>query len=198
VKYYKHIEIDNYQTIRENSVRFVLDKYLVKTHSSFRQFDWNLYVQYCPEIVPALAKYDLVPYGGFVYTINSQDSSPLHIDYISDIYNKCRINIPIFNCEHSKTFYYKKIDKDVQGTSVTQSDIMFYSKESDTKTISYMKFDPNDPGLEKVDEMIVDRPTVIRVQEPHRVMIDSNHVPRVVLTIHTYKDPVYLLEDEND
>ena len=36
-----------------------------------------------------------------------------------------------------------------------------------------------------------------RVQEPHRVIINNNYLPRTVLTLFTEKDPVYLLEEED-
>lgn len=197
MRYFKYIDIDNYQTIKEKSIKFVSDRYPNNGQSSFRQFDWNTYVEYCPEILIAFTKYDLIPYTGYIYSIYDQDSSPLHLDYISDIHNKCRINIPIFNCEYSKTFYYRKLINNLEVDRVIQQDIMTDpNNKSNSKFINYIKFDENDPMLEKVDEVVVDRPTIIRVQEPHRVMVDSNHIPRVVLTIHTYKDPVYLLEDE--
>ena len=61
----------------------------------------------------------------------------------------------------------------------------------------YLRYMDEDPNLVKVDEVVVDRPTIMRVQQPHRVIIDNNYVPRVVLTFFTRKDPVYLLEEED-
>lgn len=195
MRYFKHIDIDNYQKVLDNSTRFVSENYLTSQSSSFQQFDWTTYVSYCPEILTAFSKYDLEPYAGFVYIIYNQDESPLHTDYVSDVHNKCRINIPIFNCEFSRTFYYRKTTEALEQERVVQKNSMF-DAVTKTKFINYIKYKEDDPSLEKVDEVVVDRPTIMRVQEPHRVMIDSNHVPRVVLTIHTRKDPAYLLDDD--
>ena len=197
MRYFKYIAIDNYQIIREKSVKFFLKNYSSIRTSVFQQFDWTEYVKHCPEILTAFSRYDLEPYTGFIYIIYKQEESPLHTDYVNSAYNKCRINIPVINCEFSKTFFYKKVSSALAQERIMQNDIMTDpDNESNSKPIDYIKYDENDFSLEKVDEVVVDRPTVMRVQEPHRVMIDSNHVPRVVLTIHTRKDPVYLLNDD--
>lgn len=197
MRYFKYIDIDNYPHIKEKSIKFVEDVFLTQRRSMFQQFNWENYLEYCPEIMEAFTRYDLVPYTGFVYIIYKQEDSPLHIDYISKIHNKCRINLPLVNCEFSKTIYYKTPLTDFNAERVVQGDVMTDpNNEENSKLINYLKFNEDDPGLSKVDEVVVDKPTIMRVQEAHRVMIDSTKVPRVVLTIHTYKDPVYLLEDE--
>jgi hypothetical protein len=191
MRYFKHIDLDNYQLILENSRRFVSDEYgtyLNNKKSLFQQISWKTYLNHCPEILTSFSKYELQPIGGFIYIIFTQDIAPLHIDYINK-FNKCRINIPIYNCEHSHTEYYRIIDTFSKNTN------SFYKN---TETCRYIKYDENDPNLEKVDEVVVDRPTVMRVQEPHRVIINSDYVPRVVLTFRTNKDPVYLLEEVED
>ena len=116
----------------------------------------------------------------------NQAKAPPHIDYINKKRNQCRINIPVFNCEHSVTEYYNYTGTMEQGITY-----------QDNGLNGYLRYMDEDPNLVKVDEVVVDRPTIMRVQQPHRVIIDNNYVPRVVLTFFTRKDPVYLLEEED-
>jgi len=190
--YYKHIELKNYDTILEKSKKYITDNFLTKKSSGFSALDWADYLAQCPEILTAFDEYGWTPCAGFVYVIYKQSDAPLHFDYVSDIYNKCRINIPIFNCEYSTTFYYKN-----KGSAPNQiiTPKFFYSPElGGQRSISYHKFDNDDPNLIKVDEVIVDKPTIMRVQEPHRVFINETKVPRVVITLHTNIDSVTLLD----
>lgn len=187
MRYFKKITIKNYNTIVQKSKRYVLGKlnYSSVEMVNFQKLVWTDYLTACPEILKAFSSYDLTPVNVSVYSLAVLKECPLHIDYISDKHHKCRINIPLLNCEHSKTYYYKFVkDK--------------YSREPlyQPNGFSYIKLKVDDPALEKVDYVVVDRPTIIRVQEPHRVVINENYVPRVVLTFDFDKDPVYLLEDE--
>jgi len=53
----------------------------------------------------------------------------------------------------------------------------------------------NDPTeIVKIGEVTIDVPTVIRVQIPHRIRIDTAHVPRICLTVFMDRDPVFLLD----
>ena len=195
MNYFKYININEYKLVLEKSRKFVLETYntyLEKHESLFQLINWKSYVNYCPEILTAFSDYKLEPVTGYIYIIFDQKLAPIHIDYISNFVNKCRINIPIFNCEHSKTLFYRKIN----NAGVVTPQMVKINKGLSSS--SYIRYDENDSALEKVDEVIVDKPTILRVQEPHRVIIDHTHIPRVVLTIQTRKDPVYLLEEVVD
>lgn len=195
MKYYKYIDIDNCQAVIDNSRRFVAETYaaiLENKMSIFRQINWKKYISYCPEIMTAFSKYDLEPHSGFIYILYHQAMAPIHVDFIHHKRNLCRINIPVFNCEYSRTAYYK--NRQIKYIGDTEPLRHFV----DPGICSYIKYDEDDVSIEKVDEVVVDRPTILRVQEPHRVIIDKNHLPRVVLTLRTHKDPVYLLEEEED
>lgn len=192
MRYFKYIDIDNYQSIIEKSRKFVLEKYLSSQKSTFSILDWITYIKYCPEILTAFSKHGLIPYSGYIYSIFDKYSAPIHVDVINKKRPyKCRINIPIYNCEHSRTFYYRQIN----NPKVLEKFSPHFHNAGFT---SYIKYEDDDPTLEKVDEVVVDRPTIMRVQEPHRVVIDQNYLPRVVLTFRMNIDPVYLLEEEED
>ena len=193
MRYFKYIDINNCQTVLKKSRDFVSEVYAIqieKQESLFQAFNWKSYISYCPEILTAFSKYDLEPFGGFIYILFTQSKAPIHVDVISKRVNQCRINIPIFNCEYSRTFYYSKID----GISPTEGPV-FYETNTGIVSSRYIRYQDNDPTLQKVDEVVLNKPTVMRVQEPHRVIIDPIQVPRVALTIRTRKDPVYLLEE---
>jgi hypothetical protein len=50
-------------------------------------------------------------------------------------------------------------------------------------------------GLKMVDRVEITQATVIRVNEPHDVVMNSNTEHRITLTLGFDRDPVFLLED---
>lgn len=194
MQYYKYIEMDNCQKILDNTKRFVKERYLHRLRPCFEQIDWDIYTTYCPEILTALDKYDLKLYTGFIYMLYS--NSTIHVDYKSDVLNKCRINIPAVNCEYSKTVFYKTSSTS-KTENIVQSDIIIDpNNKNNQKNVNFFKYDENDPTVIPVTEMTLNSPAIMRVQEAHQVIVDNEHLPRVVLTLHSYKDPVFLLEND--
>jgi len=190
MRYFKYIDIDNYQAVAHNSRAFVSEIYSKQIRdqkSIFQQIPWKIYLKYCPEILTAFSKYDLEPTSAFIYLIYNQAQAPLHIDTLSNTSNKCRVNIPIFNCEYSRTEFYTYKDRDLLLNTIWNQ--RAYG--------GYIELDETDVNVEKVDEVVVDRPTILRVQEIHRVLVDNINIPRTVLSFRTIKDPVYLLEEED-
>jgi hypothetical protein len=174
MKYFNQIEIQNFEVIQEKTKKFL------EPHSSVRVGFYLLdkdYLEYCPEILSAFADYNLKVKKVALYVTFLQEHSKVHIDYKSNLKSQCRINIPILNCEGSRTEFYS-------GGEYT----MFFQQNG----IPYYLLKDNSIPT-KVAEVEIIRPTVIRVQEPHRVHTNMNTVPRICMTVATDIDPVFLL-----
>jgi len=92
----------------------------------------------------------------------------------------CRINIPVLNCEGSITEFYTG-GKYVPHTANNNGEFSFLIIEDFSSAI-------------KVAEVEILKPTVLRIQEPHRVVPNLNILPRITLSLVMNKDPVFLLD----
>lgn len=172
--YYKHIEIDNLEAIQSKTLDFLQTSVMRSTGLTILR--WNDYIDRCPEVLTSLLKYNLYPTLAAVYMSYSGDASYIHADYKSPIHNQCRINIPILNCDGSKTEFY------------TGDKVAIVEQPNG---LAYLRL--NDEDAVKVDEVEISKPTVIRIQEPHRVVNNPDKNPRICLSLHTNIDPVFLL-----
>lgn len=174
--YYRHIEIDNFEVIQSKTLAFIE---MQKTTSvGFSILTTQEYTQYCPEVLTAFDRYNIKPVMFALYTTMLQEQSQVHVDSIAVNAPICRINIPILNCEGSKTEFYSGGEYD---TFIQQNGIPYLViKEGSSPT--------------KVDEVEITKPTVIRIKEPHRVNTNMNRTPRICMTIRFDVDPVFLLD----
>ena len=108
-----------------------------------------------------------------MYITYTQEQSKVHIDYINPNWNQCRLNVPILNTEGSITEFYT-------GGN--------YEKIIQNNGLSYLE--SIDDSAIKVDEIELIKPTILRIQSPHRVNTNTTTVPRICLTIFTSKDMV--------
>jgi hypothetical protein len=172
--YYKHIEIRDFETIQEKTRKFLEPQLGVLIGAVWLD---KSYIDYCPEILTAFVDYNLKVQKIALYATSAQHHSKVHIDYKTDQRPKCRINIPILNCAGSRTEFYVGGDYTVFRQ---QNGIPYYVINEDSTAT-------------KVAEVEIIKPTVIRVQEPHRVQTNMDTVPRICLTVTTDIDPVFLL-----
>ena len=172
--YHKYIEIDNLEKVQENSLAYVLS--LGKLSTGLSILNWADYTKQCPEVLTSLARYKIRPTLAAIYVSYSHDASYVHRDYQSKTKNQCRINIPLMNCEGSKTEFYSG---GTYSAIVQPNGLTYYILEDDSAT--------------KVTEVEIIKPTVIRIQEPHRVVTNPERNPRICLSLHTNIDPVFLL-----
>lgn len=175
MQYYKHIQIKNLDVIQQKTNQFIIENGLFV--NGFNILPFEAYVEYCPEIQTCLEEYDLAPVVVATYITVKQEYAKVHVDYINPLLPQCRVNIPIQNCKGSATEFY--------------SGGKYKRKDQDAR-IKYLVIN-NDETLEKVDEVEIVTPTIIRVQEPHRVRVNERTLPRICLTLQTDKDPVFLL-----
>lgn len=177
MKYHTYLDMDCLSLVQEKTKAYIENIHGVQV--GFSAIHWDQYVRLCPEIITAFKRYKIYPLRGALYTTFTQEDSVIHIDVTSSMIHKCRINIPIINCEGSLTEFYS-------GGNYTE-----YSQKENG--LSYFKI--NDNSAIKVDEVEIIKPTVIRIQEPHRVNTNLNKIPRICMTLWMNIDPVFLLED---
>lgn len=94
----------------------------------------------------------------------------IHID--DDAAHPFRINFPILNCKDTETRFYK----------VTHAP----TTEHQLNNVAYHFFNPN--NCELVDSFELDRPTIIKTQVPHQVVVHHNTPPRISCTLAFYED----------
>ena len=181
MKYHKYLDIDNLEIIQKKTLEYIVQNKF-DCVSGFRHMDWDRYVIECPEILSAFNRYNTFPVNGFLCVSSKLTDFNIHIDYISDEYHLCRINIPILNCRGTLTVFYTGGEYDIY---VQRNNLAAFAIK------------PNDNSTVKVDEVEIIKPTIIRVQEPHRIITDITNIPRISMTLVMNKDPVSLLEDDN-
>ena len=176
--------MNDFDLIKQLTLQYVIEKNNLSGKGGFRFINWAEYTVYCPQILTAFSMYDLTPVLGFFLVTFTQRDSPLHIDYISSIISNewplCRINIPVLNCEGSITEFYTG-GKYVPHTANNNGEFSFLKIE-DFSLVT------------KVAEVEILKPTVLRIQEPHRVVPNLNTIPRITLSLVMNKDPVFLLD----
>lgn len=176
MNYYRIIDIEDLDLIQRKTRQFIFSE--VTLGIGFSILQWDRYINMCPEILHQFNKYDLFPVKAGIYVTTETYQSKVHIDYVSEKYHQCRINIPILNCEGSKTEFYKG------GT---------YKQTTQVNQLSFLQISDDLNSLEKMCEVEIIKPTVIRVQEPHRVVTNEERIPRICMTLFMDKDPVFFL-----
>jgi hypothetical protein len=180
MKYYKSIEMNDFDLIKQATLQYAIEKNHIEKFG-FKFINWAEYVLSCPQILTAFSMYNLTPIQGFFIVAYSLRDAPLHIDYTSNTRPMCRINIPILNCEGSLTEFY------TGGKYVPRT-------ENNNGEFSFTIIDDISLAT-KVAEVEILKPTVIRIQEPHRVVPNLNAVPRITLSLVMNRDPVFLLDE---
>jgi hypothetical protein len=169
--YYKQFQLDSFDIIKHKSQQYF------QTWDSlpvgFTLLNKEQFLNVCPEIEADLRKYDIEIKNIGVYITYTQEQSKVHIDYINPNWNQCRLNIPVLNTEGSITEFYT-------GGN--------YEKIIQNNGLSYLE--SIDDSAIKVDEIELIKPTILRIQSPHRVNTNIDTVPRICLTIFTSKDMV--------
>ena len=97
-------------------------------------------------------------------------ADPLHErDYVLPPWDiKTRINIPINNCEKSRTIWWKPW------------------KEKKMKRMKFRTY--NSWQCDKIAELTLTKATLLRVDIPHQVINDGWRFPRIAATITTDQD----------
>lgn len=107
-----------------------------------------------------------------VFVMYNNKDAELHADNFAENY---RINIPIINCEGSKTQYFE-----VSESIYYQNSFYRIKLPSSTSQIKFL------------NEFELQCPTIISVNDFHKVLLGKN-VPRISLTLSFYEDISFLL-----
>ena len=172
MKLYQSIDLDHCDIIISKVKDYLEKKELINTsYTGYILLDKNELVKSCPELARSLLKVGLTILGSAIYRTTNNTQSLVHIDNVT---YKCRVNIPIMNCEYSSTVYY---NADIGNTEV--------QSWNNTKYIKCV-------NSTEIDRVTIDRPTILRINTPHRVEMSETYSPRICLTIRCNPDPVNL------
>ena len=179
MKYYRKLEVPKLGEIISYARKYILGNESVfqrKAGVNLIHLDPS-FVLGSEEIQYCLREYDLICVGAFAFVMYHDNQCSIHSDsFIHDT----RLNIPVMNCEGTLTKFYDvpewKIAHNVQGYEVKVA-------ADPDKCIE----------LAKVE---IDRPTLLRVNTPHRVIV--NKIPRITISLYFNTDPTFILETEND
>jgi len=182
MKYYKKIDIDFYDEIVEDTLKYLKEQkpniYNKTIEAAYYVLDLTEFKQYCPKLDLGFARYDLICNFAVAFVMHKTSDVRLHIDKYTT--GRARINIPILNTLNTFTRFFA-------GGEFTEITNPL------TNITALRLTDPK--GLQYVDKVEIDQTTVIRVNEPHDILKINKEIPRITLTLGFDKDPVFLLED---
>lgn len=173
-QYFKYLDLD--WKIASEKMANLYSNSLIKT-SKQRKSPWldvnqQQVIKQVPELVEMVRP--LKATIRFIAFFISSGPGAIHTD--SDPYSKCRINIPILNCDDTETQFFK-----CTGTPI----------------LTYL---PNGAGLYRiapetctlVDAFKLTQPVLFRNTEPHKVVCNHDRV-RISCTIGLHENLEYLL-----
>jgi len=182
MQYYKKIEIDYFDEIVSDTLTYLKEQkpdiYNKTIKATYYVLDVNEFKNHCPKLDLGFARYDLICNFAVAFVMHKTSDVQLHIDRYS--LGKARINLPILNTHNTFTRFY--------------TGGIFTSVTNPLTNITALRLTDFN-GLKLVDKVEIDKPTVMRVNEPHDILKLNSEIPRITLTLGFDKDPVFLLED---
>ena len=146
--------------------------------ATYYVLDLAEFKKYCPKIDLGFARYNITCTYAVAFVMYTNSHAGVHIDNYQR--GDARINIPLLNTTGSYTrFFTGGVFKETLNPETGIPALVLKSMD----------------GLKLVDKVEIDRPTVIRVNEPHDILMNMNTVPRITLTLGFDRDPIFLLED---
>jgi len=179
MQYWKHININNLETIISKTKQFIelQTKHLDKSTFTgpFNALSTAEFKNYMPELLAALKEHGLYYEDANLYVMwNNQDALP-HKDYTGAI---ARLNIPILNCEGTWTTFYENLKS--RRLMLPNGNPYYMTVNKDYTEVTRV-------------EMI--KPAICRISEGHSVLMDEERCPRIMLTVSTIPDVGLLLDD---
>ena len=176
MKYYKKLDLDHTLVAKKTLAYASLHKDKIK--SFWTNINITEFVKQIPEIITLFEPLNITPTRiSLITAVTKERTDPgIHRDY-TDV--PIRINVPVLNCEYSQTKFWRTTSEptviNIPGTNIPY----FYLKDSE---------------CEIADTLVLDKPTVLRIIEPHSVHVGEKS-PRLALTIEFKEDIEYLLND---
>lgn len=179
MQYYKKIDFKHFDAIQTKTLSFLETKTHHMDKSKFIgpyiPIDVRAYIEHIPEIVEALAEYELTVETISIYMMWKPGDVKPHIDYTG---NKARINLPILNCAGTSTKFYDNL----------------ITKRMKLNTGATYTVNKN-PNPNCVDQIEMTQAAIVRVSAGHSVEMVAENYPRITLTISTIPDAGTLLDD---
>lgn len=178
MKYYNYLDIDCSkaspklaQYVYENS-ELILE---LQKNSAWKSVDTQDVLGKVPELIEMVKPLNItIKYLAFFIT--DMPYGTIHID--SDRQSKCRINIPVVNCDDSETRFF----------IMSEEPIKVLQKNG----ISLLKLNP--AACTQVDKFELTRPVVFRNDQPHQVVSYNEIQPRISCTIGFYENLEFLFD----
>lgn len=196
MRYYREIELDNFNTIQEKLLRYshtVLENKTIETVGFYPIYKHQKLLSEIPELQNAFDEYNLkiktiafyisnkptidyVPADQPLKNVAHNVKNPIHVDVSV---HKARINLPILNTKGTYTRFFTNCKLKPWANPFTGTPFIIVTNRD------YVE----------VDSIEIVNPTVVRITEPHIVQIyEGSVLPRITLTLGFETDPAYLLE----
>jgi hypothetical protein len=173
-RYFKYLDLD----WQPASQKLAMFSHFLTERSKTQKSPWmDIDTKAVLEKVPELTKMvePLKATIRFVAFFVSTGNGVIHID--DDPYSKCRINIPVQNCDDTETQFFKN---NLAPTSTTLSN-----------NVKFYKID--EKGCTYADHFNLTQAVLFRNTEPHKVVCNHNRI-RISCTIGLHENLEYLLQ----
>ena len=179
MKYYKYLNL-NFEPAALKLKDYIYkhsDNFLVNQHnSSWKSVNIIDVINNVPELLSMIKPLNLtIKYGAFF--VSSYSSGTIHIDH--DVNSKCRIIIPVLNCENTQTKFFTTTDEPV--------------KVLQDNGIPLLKLDPS--KCTWADEYHLTKAVIFRNDQPHQVTSNNLNTPRISFTIGFVEDIEHLFNE---
>jgi hypothetical protein len=179
MKYYKNINLKHFEIIVKKASAFVKNRpeiyNRIPGHTGY-ELDNSKLLGECPELIESLAEHGLICCASAVYVMYKNKDSSIHIDGGPYFNDQARILLPLFNCKNTYTNFYSNVKIETSVDAIKSTNHMVINDD-----------------YELIDRFELTEPTVIRVREPHGVVMDEDNSPRISLILICNPDPIFLL-----
>jgi hypothetical protein len=178
MNYYKYLDL-NWQPAAEKLKQYIYKNpwtYLTNLRkSSWKDTDLNTITSNIPELLEMVSPLN-VTIRQVSFFISNYPKGSIHIDAESQ--SKCRLNIPVLNCENTETRFYTTTDEPVLIKQDNGVPLYRITPESCTH----------------VDQYYLTQPVLFRNTQPHQIISNNPINPRISCTIAFHQDLEYLLK----
>lgn len=174
-RYFKYLDLD-WQTSSKKLAKMSeeLSKKSFSIRSNWLDVDTKTILQQTPELVEMVKPLNAT-IRWVAFFVSQGNPGIVHID--GDSYSKCRINIPVLNCDDTETQFFKTSSK---FTRITLPNNAVYYR-IDREMCKY------------VEHFKLTQPVLFRNTEPHMVVCNHDKI-RISCTISLNEDLEYLLQ----
>lgn len=177
MKYFKYLN-DDIQELTSQLRKYVLNRPDIynRRNYNWRTVNHDELHSSVPQIKEFLKKYDCGYRHGAFFVTWDQTSGTIHHD---DYPTETRFIVPVLNCENTETMFYK-------------SSAAAIPKHNGLVPL----FLYNEDQCVPVDSYFLTKAVILRIHQPHKVILHQAIYPRISFTFAADKDMTHLLEDD--